>query len=213
MPHGKHLPARSPQLLANTFVAGLVGSEFRPPKYDMGLWRCCPAAPLMPVPKASMNEDYLPQSCKYQVGLSGQILSVKPIPPTHRKDEMSDRHLWASVLAPDRGHEAASVLASKSIHAQNPSRRGTLHAHVSALPVKGCEYAAVCVFRLASESRSNTALAGCASSLDKAREGAVSIRCVLLAVRSHCPTCSSSTLRNPNHAGLCRTPPYRMHSV
>jgi hypothetical protein len=54
---------------------------------------------VVPVPEASVDEDDLAPTWKYEVRASGQITSVKPKPVAESMRESSDDHLGACVLA------------------------------------------------------------------------------------------------------------------
>ena len=55
----------------------------------------------MLVPKASMNEDNLPQPGKDHIGDTWQPLHVQAVPVTHPMHEATDYHLGFRVLALD----------------------------------------------------------------------------------------------------------------
>lgn len=79
--------------------------------------RCrCEFAPSMTMPKASTNFYHGFVLGKNYIGMSREILNVKPEPKTVSMKERSDEHLRFSICRPDAAHIPASVFLCQRIH-------------------------------------------------------------------------------------------------
>jgi len=69
----------------------------------------------MTMPETTVDENDLLSSYEHQIGRSGQIAAMQPIPEAHPVHQSSHDHLGFRVLSPDTGHPFGSLVPGKRV--------------------------------------------------------------------------------------------------
>jgi hypothetical protein len=116
LPDRQCAPAHPAQRALVQFVTLHVSLELSLPKFRAALWQIRNSAPLVCMPKATMNEDSFPARREDKVGFSGQVFAMKSIPIPEVEQRLTHRKLGTSVLAADARHSLATLGFRQSIH-------------------------------------------------------------------------------------------------
>jgi hypothetical protein len=77
-PNRENSPAHRLKCVALPPISFNIRREFLRPEFASSLGKACGLAPLVPVPKAPVDEDYSLSARKHEIRGSGQTINVKP---------------------------------------------------------------------------------------------------------------------------------------
>ena len=115
-PYDQRIPTRRDKIIQRPLVTGLVRPEFFLPELLIGLWLVGQPATRMPVPVASVDEDYLASPGKDQVWATGKVAPVKPEPVAERMGGAAHQHLGLGVRPPDLRHHGGPARLVDDVH-------------------------------------------------------------------------------------------------
>ena len=108
-----------------------ISCEFGRPEIESG-FRGTAESTAMGVPETSMDENRLLAARKDEIGLAGQILSVKTVTIAEAVQQPAYRPLGTRVFASDGLHDAATLLLGTGIrHSAGNDTRWTLRGKAS----------------------------------------------------------------------------------
>jgi len=114
-PNDEYLPARPPELHYPSAIPSYITQAFFPPKCGIRRRRYFAIATPVHVPEATMHKDCLLYARYNYVGLSGQCFSMKAVANAQPTQQCTHSHFRLGVLASNRSHAAAALLACKDI--------------------------------------------------------------------------------------------------
>ena len=109
LPDADHAPAEEAELDVGAVVAGDVEIDFLSPKVDVGRWQTEVLAPLVAMPKATIDEDHSLVLGQHYVGMTIEIVFDTKA-QTLGEQKLAHHHLGLGVSALHGSHASAALL-------------------------------------------------------------------------------------------------------
>lgn len=116
-PHGDAVPLHPPKLEQYFLVALTVTTDFLLPEVRVRLGYDEVTATFMPVPEASVHEDYRAVARQHEVRTSGQACIVEPVAKATAEEEMPYKHLRSGVASAYGSHAPVPLFLGHFVHA------------------------------------------------------------------------------------------------
>lgn len=109
-PDDRHAPSITTEPLPDEGIPGKCSCEFALPEFDIRRGHRCKSAPLVPVPKASVNKHGSTVFRKHEVRSPRQGSDMGPVSEPERMDQLSELQLRRRVPASYPRHHSRSCL-------------------------------------------------------------------------------------------------------
>lgn len=114
-PNHDAVPPHCRQLAAHLAISFLISSYFFYPELRVGFRYSIISAPLVPMPKAAVDEDASAVFPHHDVGLARKAGMIQPIAVSMAPQPLAHNHFWPGVLTVNGGHVRMTLLWAKCI--------------------------------------------------------------------------------------------------
>lgn len=114
-PNHDAVPSHCGQLATHLTISFLISSYFFYPELRVGFRYSVIFAPLMPMPKAAIDEDASAVFPHHDVGLARKAGMIQPIAVSMAPQPLAHNHFWPGVLTVNGGHVRMTLLWGKCI--------------------------------------------------------------------------------------------------
>lgn len=111
IPNRQHRPPLHRQRTSDISVSCSISFYLLPPIVSIGLGDAGTALAVVAMPKASVDENHFSAAYEREIGLSGQIVTMKTVTVAHLVNQTPYNHFRAGILSPDPPHNMASLLS------------------------------------------------------------------------------------------------------